>query len=61
MAKQESIGALWKNEKGYLTGTINGVKIIAFKNDYKQEGDKQPDFKVYVSKPKQAVTEEEGF
>ena len=46
------LGALWvnvkngKNEK-YLTGHINNQKVIIFKNQFKEENPKAPDFRVY--------------
>ena len=50
------LGALWVNTKNgnnekYLTGKIKGEKVIVFKNKYKEENEKAPDFKVYVQKP----------
>ncbi len=50
------LGALWvstkngSNEK-YLTGKIKGEKVIIFKNKYKEENAKAPDYKVYIQKP----------
>lgn len=46
------IGALWVNIKQgskdkYLTGQINNEKVILFKNKYKDENPKAPDFRVY--------------
>jgi uncharacterized protein (DUF736 family) len=53
------LGALWVNQKSdgtkYLTGTLNGEKVIIFKNKYKEENAKAPDFRVYKQK---AVNEE---
>lgn len=50
------LGALWVNTKNgnnekYLTGKIKGEKVIVFKNKYKEENAKAPDFKVYIQKP----------
>ena len=50
------LGALWVNVKQsdgskYLTGTINGEKVIVFKNKYKDENEKAPDFRVYKQQP----------
>lgn len=66
------LGALWVNAKNgsnekYLTGKIKGEKVIIFKNKYKEENAKAPDYKVYVQKPQgstatsqtQKVVEEE--
>ena len=50
----DKIGALWQrtSAKGttYLTGEINGQKIVAFPN--RKEHDKQPDWQVYKSQPR---------
>jgi uncharacterized protein (DUF736 family) len=49
------VGALWVNQKQdgtkYLTGTMNGEKVIVFKNKYKEENAKAPDFRIYKQKP----------
>lgn len=57
MDKKEKIGAAWTkvSQKGvkFLSGQIdhNGEKIpfIAFRNTYKEEGSRQPDFIIYAS------------
>jgi hypothetical protein len=52
----DELGALWKKTgaKGeYLTGTINGVPVVVFKNERKVEGSKQPDWRVLKSKPRE--------
>lgn len=45
------IGALWVNAKPggdkYLTGHINKEKVIVFKNKFKEDNEKAPDFRVY--------------
>jgi len=55
MPKQDDkIGALWlrSSERGdYMTGEINGVKVVIFTNGYKQD-EKHPDYIVYKSKPR---------
>ncbi len=59
--KQLSIGGIWikQGQKGeFLSISIDigeGVKksFLAFRNDYKKEGDKAPDYKIYESKPKE--------
>lgn len=49
------IGALWvsvkqgSNDK-YLTGQIKGEKVIMFKNKYKEDNPKAPDFRIYKQK-----------
>lgn len=63
MSENKSIGCLWRstNEKIAFSGNIeiNGekVKIVVFKNSYKKVGDTAPDFKIYLSKPKEANSE----
>jgi uncharacterized protein (DUF736 family) len=51
------IGALWlkKSAKGtaFLSGKINGQNVVVFKNKSKKEGDKQPDYRVLLSQPRE--------
>lgn len=51
--EEREIGALWvesgKTEK-YMTGTVNGEKVIIFKNKFKEKGDKKPFYRVYKDK-----------
>jgi hypothetical protein len=35
-----------------MTGTINGVKVVLFRNTYKEDGDNKPSWRVMKSKPK---------
>ena len=52
--KDDKIGALWvkTSERGdYMTGEINGQKIVVFTNGYKQS-DKHPDYVIYKSRPR---------
>lgn len=54
MAREDEIGALWvqNGPKGeYMTGTINGQKVVVFAND-KKSSDKAPDWRVLKSKPR---------
>ena len=47
------LGALWiksGNRGEYMTGTINGVAVVCFKNDRKTGN--QPDWRVLKSQPK---------
>tara|TARA_Y100000361_G_C11149750_1_gene340318 strand:+ start:423 stop:683 length:261 start_codon:yes stop_codon:yes gene_type:complete len=58
------LGALWVNAKNgsnekYLTGKIKGEKVIIFKNKYKEENEKAPDFKVYIQKPQSSPSQSE--
>tara|TARA_Y100000361_G_scaffold141173_1_gene145988 strand:+ start:19 stop:282 length:264 start_codon:yes stop_codon:yes gene_type:complete len=63
--KEREIGALWKRESSnqkYLSGKMKvggeEVGVVIFTNRYKEEGSKQPDFRVYLERPReeQAVT-----
>lgn len=52
MAKQDELGALWikSGQCGeYLTGKINGVAVVAFRND-KKKNPKEPDWRILKSK-----------
>jgi uncharacterized protein (DUF736 family) len=49
------MGALWVNVKQgsnekYLTGQVNGEKVILFKNKFKDDNPKAPDFRIYKQK-----------
>lgn len=55
------VGALWlnvnqKTNEKYLTGQINGEKVIMFKNKYKDENPKAPDFRIYKQKDQEPST-----
>ena len=53
---ENEIGSLWEHEsaKGpYLTGTINGERVVLFKNSNKKPGSKAPDWRVLKSRPKE--------
>lgn len=43
---------LWKNTskdgKAYLSGSLGGVRVLVFPNEYKK-GEKDPDFNLFVS------------
>lgn len=52
----DELGALWEKSGGrgqYFTGTINGQKVVVFKNDRKSS-DKHPDWRVLKAKPRDA-------
>ena len=59
-SKKQSIGGVWVKESKAgerfisMQIDINGQKVnlVGFKNKYKEEGGKQPDYKLYVSEPK---------
>lgn len=64
MAENKDCGALWmrsKEGKDYMTGNIiiEGTihEIVVFKNSYKKEGDKTPDWRIYPSKPRADVAD----
>lgn len=57
--ENKDIGALWAREKDgkeYFTGTIqvgeNVLEIVVFKNSYKKEGERTPDWRIYPSRPR---------
>ena len=51
----DSIGALWVKEK-MMSGNIEvdgkKIDIVVFKNTYKKEGERTPDYRIFKSKPK---------
>lgn len=53
----KDIGALWqkvsKNGKTYLSGTVNGQRVVVFKNDRKQDGERTPDWRIYPEAPRE--------
>lgn len=55
--KKKAIGGLWLNQskggKKYMSGSINGQKIVMFKNDFKEEGSKAPDYKIFASEERE--------
>jgi uncharacterized protein (DUF736 family) len=62
----ESIGALWKRESQngtvYLSGNvvIDGVKhnIAVFKNTFKKDGEKTPDYRILPQAQREGVQRE---
>jgi len=58
--KQREVGALWKRQstsQKYLSGKVKiggeEVGIVVFTNRYKEEGSKQPDFRVYLERKRE--------
>jgi len=50
----DEFGALWVKTNGrgeFMTGTVNGVAVVCFKNDRKTGN--QPDWRVLKSKPRE--------
>lgn len=57
----DDLGALWSHTgaKGeYLTGTINGVNVVCFRNT--SDNPKAPTWKVLKSKPREPRVESVG-
>lgn len=53
---EDELGALWlkSGRKGeYMTGTINGVAVVVFKNERKNGNEKAPTWRVRKSKPRE--------
>lgn len=51
----DELGALWLKTGGkgdFLTGEVNGVKVVCFKNERYQEGGNLPYWRVLKPKPK---------
>lgn len=71
---KKNLGALWKNEKGFLSGVLElselkkaakgntdgKIRIIIFKNDFKKK-ETHPDFNILISKTKEAAKKEDSF
>ena len=60
MSDLEKIGALWlrkssKTGKVFMTGMVCGKSIIVFKNNRKQDGDKQPDYEVFRGQDRESL------
>ncbi len=53
--QKKDIGGLWKqtSKSGmpYLSGTVNGQRIVVFPNSKKQDGEKTPDYRIYEQTP----------
>jgi uncharacterized protein (DUF736 family) len=53
------IGAFWLHRKSdgeiYLSGSLNGAKLLLFKNQFKK-GEKHPDFILFVANPEKKDT-----
>lgn len=50
------LAGLWLNEsesgQKYFSGKLNGLNVLVMKNKFKEEGSKQPDYKMFVAKPR---------
>lgn len=49
------LGALWSKQSArgeYLTGNINGIEVVCFRNDKATAENKQPYWRVLKSQPK---------
>lgn len=56
------LGALWikSSARGeYMTGEINGVKVVCFRNTQKRS-DKSPDWRILKSQPREQKPEDEA-
>ena len=54
MSEMIKLTGLWKQKdkegKSFLTGTLNPIsKLLVLPNTYKKEGDKSPDYFVYIA------------
>lgn len=66
--ENNSLGALWINESKagnkYMAGQIEvdgkKIKIVVFKNKFKEE-EKHPDYRIFPSQPKEAQGTKDDF
>jgi len=59
---EDELGGLWikTGQRGeYMTGTIDGKKVVCFRVDKKNE--RQPDWRVLKSKPKDITPTEDSI
>ncbi len=42
------LGALWRNERGTLSGKLGNARCVIIENKRKQPGEKTPDFRIFV-------------
>ena len=62
MSDNKPVGALWAGTgKVAFSGTLQlqgregpTIKIVVFPNSYKGENERAPDYKIYLSKPREA-------
>lgn len=54
--KEDEIGGLYDNTtrdgEVYMKGRMNGEKVVIFRNKWKKEGERTPDWRVYKSQPR---------
>ena len=47
------LGGLWENQSAagttYLSGTLGGGKLLAFRNTFKKDGSNDPDWILYIA------------
>ena len=59
--ERKDIGALWVRESKagdtYFSGKIDGRRIVVFRNRYKEAGDKQPDWRIFLEEERQPQPE----
>ena len=71
--KNVEVGALWKrraNSNGqiYLSGYVRHgemeqeetLNVVVFSNNYRNNNDKAPDYRIYLSQPKEEAQEDLG-
>lgn|GEM_PF-5501961 len=53
-------GALWIDSENKMSGTLNGERVVCWRNDRKTPGSKQPDWRIKADKgnPKAAAANE---
>ena len=62
-SQSKDIGALWiKTSKGgkmYMSGTVGDQRVVLFRNERKQPGERTPDWRVYLETPREATPVEQ--
>ena len=57
MSDMVKLTGLWQNQskngENYLSGNLGGARVMIFKNKYKREGSKDPDFNLFVAAKQQ--------
>ena len=54
------VTGLWLNESGegekYFSGNIGGMRVLVFKNSFKEEGSNEPDYNLFFAENRKKDT-----
>lgn len=53
------VTGLWQNEKGTLSGSVGGMRVIVLPNRRKEPGSRQPDYDLFIAKAEPKEKREE--